>query len=55
MDLQKLLDENLIESFTASSDQIKQKISIAVADLDVARSSINGKNARSIEWAYAQA
>ncbi len=44
MDLQKLLNENLIESFTSSSDQIEQKISIAEADLDAARSSINGKN-----------
>lgn len=55
MNLQDLLDKNLIEPFVSSSSQIKQKISLAEADMEAAKDTINNKNSRSVEWAYAQA
>lgn len=52
--LQDLLDKELIEAFT-STTQIKEKMTIAQADVQLARSKISSASGRDVDWVYAQA
>jgi uncharacterized protein (UPF0332 family) len=54
MNLKDLLNDNLIEPFTGTASEIKQKIELARADIQTSKESVKGSS-RSVEWAYDQA
>ena len=53
--LQDLLDEGLVEEFTSTPLQIKEKMNIAQADVDLAKADIVNATGRAVDWVYTKA
>lgn len=50
-----MLDEGLIEKFTSTPSQIREKMQIAQADLILAKADMTNATGRALDWVYAKA
>lgn len=50
-----MLDEGLIEQFTSTPSQIREKMQIAQADLMLAKADITNAMGRAVDWVYTKA
>lgn len=50
-----MLDEGLIEQFTSTPSQIKEKMEIAQADIVLAKADVVNATGRAVDWVYTKA